>query len=774
MADTKVTALTEDSSPDGADLLYTVDDASGTPTSKKATISNVLAVNDSRTKTLTNTTIDADGTGNNLTNISASKIQGVSVDATELGSPSDGDILVYRSAGSDFVLEEKPAGGSNPAMADITDVTITSIASNEILKWNGSAFINQTLAEAGIQPVLSEGAFIDGDKTALDSALQDVADDTSPQLGGDLDVNGHSLVSVSNGDIQIIPDGTGEVVIGNGSNGNTRIDGDLEVTDTYGIRFEGATSGDAAVINTDDANFAGGELLFSAINTGSATDNVLNFAKGVKIYSNTELDGSGSTYRPFIDLKNSGGMDLAVDTDITAKIGDNAGSNKLAIQDSDNTEVFAVDSNGNLTLSGTVDGRDIQSDGATLDTALQPSDIASGTITALTGAFNLSGGSDGDVLTKQADGSIALETPAAGGGGKPYGATYSIGSGGDYATLNAYNADSPADGDILYIDGPHTLSAAVNISVRVHIYSSGAFDSLITLGGYNLTLSGENTVVDGVGFLGTGAGFLNVTGQDITVRNCFFSRTSTSQQYMLVTSANPLITKNRFETTASSLLCAIYSSANYVVIDGNYIECAGGSSGNGAIQIVGTFSKVSNNLIITTTATSGATGIEAQGGYSSVTSNTIIGFAIGIQTGARQTVSGNSIYNASTVGAYGIDVASIKSTISSNNIFLGGASGCYGIHVDQNNNTISSNTIESSGGTGTTGIYIKDGEDKNVIMGNMVQSVSVGIHIVGSSADRNTLIGNELSDATTPITDSGTNTFKATATDSDPLNQTAA
>tara|TARA_R110000796_G_scaffold76589_6_gene171222 strand:+ start:869 stop:1696 length:828 start_codon:yes stop_codon:yes gene_type:complete len=32
----------------------------------------------------------------------------------------------------------------------INDVTITAIASGEILKWNGSAWINQTLAEAGI------------------------------------------------------------------------------------------------------------------------------------------------------------------------------------------------------------------------------------------------------------------------------------------------------------------------------------------------------------------------------------------------------------------------------------------------------------------------------------------------------------------------------------------------------------------------------------------------------------------------------------------------
>ena len=38
-------------------------------------------------------------------------------------------------------------------VTEMTDVTITSIASNEILKWSGSAWINQTLAEANILPV---------------------------------------------------------------------------------------------------------------------------------------------------------------------------------------------------------------------------------------------------------------------------------------------------------------------------------------------------------------------------------------------------------------------------------------------------------------------------------------------------------------------------------------------------------------------------------------------------------------------------------------------
>tara|TARA_Y100000816_G_scaffold77233_1_gene52371 strand:- start:2159 stop:2881 length:723 start_codon:yes stop_codon:yes gene_type:complete len=45
----------------------------------------------------------------------------------------------------------------------------------------------------------------------------DVVGDTSPQLGGNLDVNGNSIVSTSNGDINLTPNGTGRIVLGNAS-----------------------------------------------------------------------------------------------------------------------------------------------------------------------------------------------------------------------------------------------------------------------------------------------------------------------------------------------------------------------------------------------------------------------------------------------------------------------------------------------------------------------------------------------------------------------------
>ena len=54
--------------------------------------------------------------------------------------------------------------------------------------------------------------------------LTSVAADSTPQLGADLDVNGNDIVSVSNGNIALLPNGSGVVNLdGNGSSGGVSI-----------------------------------------------------------------------------------------------------------------------------------------------------------------------------------------------------------------------------------------------------------------------------------------------------------------------------------------------------------------------------------------------------------------------------------------------------------------------------------------------------------------------------------------------------------------------
>ena len=71
------------------------------------------------------------------------------------------------------------------------------------------------------------------------------------------------------------------------------------------------------------------------------------------------LDVNGNEITGAIDLHSSG--------DIIQELGDAAGTNKVIIKDSGAVEVAAIDSDGNITTSGTVDGRDIAADGTKLD-----------------------------------------------------------------------------------------------------------------------------------------------------------------------------------------------------------------------------------------------------------------------------------------------------------------------------------------------------------------------------------------------------------------------
>ena len=67
----------------------------------------------------------------------------------------------------------------------------------------------------------------------------DVVSDTTPQLGGNLDVNGKTLTSVANGNIELDPNGSGKVVLkGNSTKGSGQIVLNCE-NNSHGIILKG-------------------------------------------------------------------------------------------------------------------------------------------------------------------------------------------------------------------------------------------------------------------------------------------------------------------------------------------------------------------------------------------------------------------------------------------------------------------------------------------------------------------------------------------------------
>ena len=215
MAITKVSALTEITSTVGTEELLINDGG----TSKKITIANLTKGHDlpavpsgittdtnkeynlkltdvSGTETLTwIEETDNDTTYSNF--VGDDGVGGVTTAAGLVPAPTEGDAAAGKYLDSD-------GNWTVPPDTD-TDTTYSNFAGTT----------------AGLVPTSTTGddtKFLRADGTWVvptdtDTGITDVVDDTTPQLGGSLDVNGNSIVSASNGDIAITPHGTGDVVL---------------------------------------------------------------------------------------------------------------------------------------------------------------------------------------------------------------------------------------------------------------------------------------------------------------------------------------------------------------------------------------------------------------------------------------------------------------------------------------------------------------------------------------------------------------------------------
>jgi len=109
-----------------------------------------------------------------------------------MGQNIDNNIVMFQPS-QDFI--ELGAAAATTSIDDLSDVDTTTVAPTD-----GQALVWDNAAQQWEPGTVSGGSF-------------DLVNDTTPQLGGDLDVNGNSIVSTTNGNIAITPDGTGAVVL---------------------------------------------------------------------------------------------------------------------------------------------------------------------------------------------------------------------------------------------------------------------------------------------------------------------------------------------------------------------------------------------------------------------------------------------------------------------------------------------------------------------------------------------------------------------------------
>ena len=105
--------------------------------------------------------------------------------------------------------------------------------------------------------------------------LENIAEDTAPQLGGSLDVNGNAIVSLSNANIAITPNGTGKVVL----DGNVSIESGL-----IDLKNAGAVSKIKFYCESSNAH---AQTLEGAAHSLSATNTLVLPSAGSNLISDT-------------------------------------------------------------------------------------------------------------------------------------------------------------------------------------------------------------------------------------------------------------------------------------------------------------------------------------------------------------------------------------------------------------------------------------------------------------------------------------------------------
>ena len=194
-----------------------------------------------------------------------------------------------------------------------TTLTRTAVTSS-----NGDALVSFTAGTKSVFCTLpankcvikdTSGNLVYGDGTAT-GFMTSLASDTTPQLGGDLDVVTYDLVSTSDRDIDIIPNGTGDVNLG----ADTVQVGDSDANAT--ITTQG--TGDL-ILNTNNGTNAGNITLLDGADgnisiTPNGTGDVVLAADSVSVGDSGAAATLTSNGAGTLTLTTGGTTDLILST----------------------------------------------------------------------------------------------------------------------------------------------------------------------------------------------------------------------------------------------------------------------------------------------------------------------------------------------------------------------------------------------------------------------------------------------------------------------------
>jgi len=301
-----------------------------------------------------------------------------------------GDLTV---TGDDITMGTNTAG--NILVADGTNFNSIAVGGLSEISTvaNDDVFLAVDTSGGGLKKI-ARSAVVSG--LAASGAISNVADDSTPQLGGNLDMNGADIVTTSNATIDLAPNGTGTVVVrGNTNSGAIK----FNCEDNSHGQILIAQPHSAGVTNTSILPAGASSTLVSLVSTDTLTNKTLTSPVintgtfGTSILP-TSADGTtlGSASKEFSDLFLADASTIQFGNDQEIKLTHVA-----------DTGLLLTDSGGTPTLQFHDANESFSSDGSKIIM------ISGGT------TFNMptSDGTDGQALATNGSGTLSFVSVAA-------------------------------------------------------------------------------------------------------------------------------------------------------------------------------------------------------------------------------------------------------------------------------------------------------------------------------------------------------------------------
>jgi hypothetical protein len=445
-----------------------------------------------------------------------------------------GDLTV---SGDDITMGTNTAG--NLLIADGTNFNSVAVGSLSEISTvaNDDVFLAVDTSGGGLKKI-TRSAIVSG--LATSGAISNVSEDSTPQLGGDLDVNGNDIVSVSNGNINLLPNGSGKVILdGNGSSGG------VSITDGV-IDIRTGTGNEAKILFYCESSNAHAQTLQAAPHSaGSSATLVLPTASGTLIgtgdsgtVSNGMLAGSiaDSKLNTITTADKVAGGAIQIDSGTDGTSITVADSDKLLIDDGGTTKYINASQIKSYTASATA-ADDISTGDAAVTLATSAGNI---TIDAQ--------GNDTDIIFKGTDGSADttfLTLDGSDAGTAIFNHDIKIADGGQIGSA------SDADAIAIASDGVVTMNQIPVFSAGINVSGGSIAGTLSTAAQANITSLGTLTAltVDDV----------NVNGKVITMTG------STDDTAVFTAGTNGTLTIETTDTAAAAANIQITADGTFEV-----------------------------------------------------------------------------------------------------------------------------------------------------------------------------------------------------------------